>query len=442
MPIRIRTRLLFGYLAGVIILLIIASIGMYSRSILIQGLEKTGAIAEELHAAHTMSLALERVLMPANDYLISGDIREKDNYTIRLAEVMEALKELEKVEQNNELINTLREKTEKINAEAEKIFSLHPVKQTSEGSLFMYAMDNFGKEAYYIVMVDTKIDKQELDTVIEKNKWIITFVNSSMLGGGIAALIFGIFFVFYMERSVRFPIEMLSKGVKGLNGGKWTKVEIRDGLEITSLADEYNKMVERLRSAYESLEDKVRERTAQLNELNKKLEILSITDGLTGLYNHRHFYERLKMEILRAARYNHDLSLIIIDVDFFKHYNDNHGHLAGDIVLKGIADCIKSGVREIDITARYGGEEFAVILPEVDKKGALAFAERIRNIVASHPFPNKETQPNGNLTISLGVAAFPEDTAVSDNALIQMADDAMYEAKELGRNRVATAKKG
>ena len=276
--------------------------------------------------------------------------------------------------------------------------------------------------------------------VIEKNKRIVTFVNTSMLGGGIAALIFGIFFVFYMERSVRFPIEMLSKGVKGLNGGKWTKVEIRDGLEITSLADEYNKMVERLRSAYESLEDKVRERTAQLNELNKKLEILSITDGLTGLYNHRHFYERLATEIARAARYNHDLSLIIIDVDFFKHYNDNHGHLAGDIVLKGVADCIKSGVREIDITARYGGEEFAAILPEVDKKGALAFAERIRNVVASHPFSKKETQPNGNLTISLGVATFPEDTAANDSALIQMADNAMYKAKEMGRNRVVAAK--
>ncbi|MBI5892098.1 MAG: diguanylate cyclase [Deltaproteobacteria bacterium] len=443
MPIRIRTRLLMGYIGGVAILLIVASIGLYSRHILLDGIKDVGRIAQEVGETQKLSLAIERLLMPVNDYLISGDIREKDNYNARLMEVMEILARVAGspilMDKEKELLNALKDKIKIINAKAKEIFKL-PSQSASpqRGASLMYSMDKAGEEAYAILNSYAEIDRKELNEILEKNNWAIMFVNYSMLGGGLAVVILGIFFVFYIERSVRLPIETLSKGIKELNGARWEKVEIRDGLEITTLADEYNKMVDRLYSAYETLEEKVIERTKKLHELNKRLEVLSVTDGLTGLYNHRYFYERLEKEMQRALRYKHPLSLIILDIDYFKNYNDIHGHLAGDVVLRGIADCIRTGARTVDVIARYGGEEFAVILPHIDKNGAIILAERIRNIIASQPFPHKETHPMGNLTISAGAA---ELSAHANNAdsLVKLADDALYKAKELGRNRVEAA---
>jgi diguanylate cyclase (GGDEF)-like protein len=228
--------------------------------------------------------------------------------------------------------------------------------------------------------------------------------------------------------------------VKGLSKGRWTRVEIKDGPEITNLANEFNNMVERLQTAYDDLEKKVGERTAELNELNKKLETLSITDGLTGLYNHRYFYDRLAEEIERAKRYGNSFSLVMIDIDHFKHYNDRNGHLAGDVVLKGIADCLSSGARDVDIVSRYGGEEFAIIAQEFEREGAVVFSERIRKIVEAYPFPNEKTQPGGNITISLGVALYPEDTD-RPGKLVGLADGALYRAKQMGRNRVESVKR-
>jgi diguanylate cyclase (GGDEF)-like protein len=244
-----------------------------------------------------------------------------------------------------------------------------------------------------------------------------------MVAGAISVIILSMVLIFFLERSIRVPIERLSEGVKGLGSGRWDKVDIKGGAEVTSLANEFNNMVERLRTTYDDLVSKVKEveeRTAQLNELNKKLETLSITDGLTGLFNHRHFYERLAEEIERAK-------------------NDKNGHMAGDVVLKGIAGCLESGARDVDLVFRYGGEEFAVIAQEREKKGGSAFAERIRRIVESYPFPYQETQPGGNLTISLGVALYPDDTE-SLERLVGIADEALYRAKQMGRNRVEPAK--
>lgn len=126
------------------------------------------------------------------------------------------------------------------------------------------------------------------------------------------------------------------------------------------------------------------------------------------------------------------------DIDYFKHYNDTNGHIAGDEVLKGIASCIHNGMRTQDILARYGGEEFSIILPETDKAAAKALAERIRHCVSMQSFQHKGTQPGGSLTISLGVAVFPGDAA-DPKGLIEKADAALYKAKENGRNRVEEA---
>ncbi|MBI3752465.1 MAG: diguanylate cyclase [Deltaproteobacteria bacterium] len=172
--------------------------------------------------------------------------------------------------------------------------------------------------------------------------------------------------------------------------------------------------------------------------LYKETKMMAITDGLTGLYNHRYFVARLKEEIKRAGRYDRPLSLIIMDIDYFKQYNDTHGHQAGDEILRKVADIITQEVRNSDIAARYGGEEFVVISSETGKGQAVQMAERIRKVIEDYQFPHEETQPGGRLTISLGAAAFKADAANADE-LIKKADDALYRAKESGRNRVAAA---
>jgi diguanylate cyclase (GGDEF)-like protein len=186
------------------------------------------------------------------------------------------------------------------------------------------------------------------------------------------------------------------------------------------------------------LEAKVQERTHELAEANARLAQLAVTDGLTGLYNHRHFHERLSLEVERSARNGLPLSLLMIDVDHFKHYNDHHGHPAGDEVLRQVARLLAEGRRANDVVARYGGEEFGVILVDTAKFTAAKIGERLRDRVASHPFTHTAAQPGGTLAISVGVATFPDD-ATDAEGLIRGADTALYGAKHAGRNRVVLA---
>ena len=162
---------------------------------------------------------------------------------------------------------------------------------------------------------------------------------------------------------------------------------------------------------------------------------LSYTDGMTDLHNYRYFEMRLREEVLRHARNKQDVSLIILDVDHFKNYNDTLGHPAGDEVLRKLGIILKDTVRENDIVARYGGEEFAIILPGVSREGVSILAERIRARVEEASFTNEEVQPEGTITISVGTASLPFD-ANSANDLIYKADTALYAAKRSGRNRV------
>ncbi|MCE5287437.1 MAG: sensor domain-containing diguanylate cyclase [Pelosinus sp.] len=157
------------------------------------------------------------------------------------------------------------------------------------------------------------------------------------------------------------------------------------------------------------------------------------TDGLTGLYNYRHFINVLQQEFKRALRYTRPLALLMIDIDFFKHYNDTNGHVAGDHTLQTVATLIKESCRDVDIVVRYGGEEFAVILPETTVQEANDIAERVRKNVAGYPFPNGNLQPNGRLTISVGISGFP-DAIHSYSELVEFADTALYGAKRASRN--------
>jgi len=173
--------------------------------------------------------------------------------------------------------------------------------------------------------------------------------------------------------------------------------------------------------------------------LYEQMEHQAITDGLTGLYNRRHFYQVLEAELARVARCNAELSLIMLDIDDFKVYNDTHGHLAGDRLLENLARLLTDLTRQVDTVARYGGEEFAVILPRTVKSGALALAERIRARVESQLGPGSHGE--GGITISAGVATHPLDAATAED-LVHAADTALYQAKRAGKNKVCAYGEG
>lgn len=168
---------------------------------------------------------------------------------------------------------------------------------------------------------------------------------------------------------------------------------------------------------------------------------LAITDGLTGLYNHRYFYEALENEIQRSERYQRSVSLIILDIDDFKAYNDSHGHLAGDNLLIKLAQLMSQVARTPDTLARYGGEEFTIILPETDTEQARSLAQRLLEDVRKHRFAIQDGQTIGRITISLGVATYPHH-AHSAKALVDAADKAMLQAKRAGKNRIAVLRNG
>ena len=161
---------------------------------------------------------------------------------------------------------------------------------------------------------------------------------------------------------------------------------------------------------------------------------LATTDGLTSLYNHRYFQEQIRMQIANAKRYENHFSLIIIDIDFFKQFNDNFGHQSGDAVLKQVAEALRHNVRATDIVCRYGGEEMSIILPNTDKDMAYATARKICKRVAEHKFKLANGK-EANVTISLGVATFPGD-GLSASEIIEAADKKLYDAKNSGRNQV------
>jgi diguanylate cyclase (GGDEF)-like protein len=172
------------------------------------------------------------------------------------------------------------------------------------------------------------------------------------------------------------------------------------------------------------------------SELYKLTRRLAITDELTGLFNYRYLLERAEDEIGRAKRFGRSLSLLMIDADEFKVYNDTNGHVAGDRALAELAATMRQAVRDIDVVCRYGGEEFAILLPETDGEGAFVAAEKVRETVASHAFKNAEGERTEQLTVSIGLSTYP-GTAVDREALLRRADDALYVVKRSGRNRVS-----
>ena len=191
--------------------------------------------------------------------------------------------------------------------------------------------------------------------------------------------------------------------------------------KIEEQGNEINELGQRLENAYKELESS-----------NARLKEFSFKDEVTGLYNRRFFSIRLEEEVSRYRRFNHPVSVMLIDLDAFKDINDELGHGAGDDTLRDMADILLKYSRGINVICRYGGDEFAVLLVETSKAGARLYADRIRQVLATYPFANGR-----RVTASFGIAALPEDVEPAADDLIRAADEALYAAKRAGKNRVS-----
>ena len=184
-----------------------------------------------------------------------------------------------------------------------------------------------------------------------------------------------------------------------------------------------------------ALQDELKKKNRELEEVLTQLKTLSITDPLTEIFNRRHFWSILEKEFARYVRFKTPIACLMIDADHFKNINDEYGHHVGDIVLKEIAKIIKNCLRKVDTAARWGGEEFIVLLPETDKEHALNAASRILSEISDHTFTGIQRK----ITVSIGIASLPGPAIDTPERLIEVSDDALYAAKANGRNRVEIA---
>lgn len=252
-------------------------------------------------------------------------------------------------------------------------------------------------------------------------------------------LVLGTLLFVGLDRLVVRPVRTLQGAVRRMGEGNLsTRVPPLRGSELGELTDIINRMAGALQHERENLERAVSERTKELQEANARLERLAVTDGLTGVFNHRRFQEQLQGELLRSERHNRSMAVLMVDVDFFKKVNDAMGHPAGDELLRRLAEVLSRDLRQTDMIARYGGEEFGVILPETTKSEAMQVAERMRLAVESRINTADSTWPT-RITVSVGVATYPED-GKSGEQVLTAADQAMYVAKRAGRNRVIGAR--
>lgn len=253
---------------------------------------------------------------------------------------------------------------------------------------------------------------------VDSTKRNISRLNTTLFVIGIA-MVLGIGLL--LARSILRPLRKLESGVRRFASGDFSyRIASRREDELGGLTKAFNTMAQELAQERQALQE------------------LSIRDPLTGLYNHREFFRLLTEEMERARRYCHSLSLLMLDLDFFKRVNDTYGHQAGDRALTTVTGVIVRELRRVDEIARYGGEEFAVILPETPGTEAAALADRIRQAVAARPLAISATDEI-SLTVSIGLAVFPGDAETGDD-LVKKADKALYRAKKEGRNRVCRSK--
>ena len=294
---------------------------------------------------------------------------------------------------------------------------------------------NYNFNAEYNLGLITLQPKSEIDASVSTVKFISKVILAFAM---LAILLVAFWLILILGRPMNRLIEHISK----ITNGNIDIDEINVGNrkdEIGQLSRAFNQMhstikrqIKELNAHREMLEQEVQERTQELEEANKKLDLISRTDDLTQLPNRRDMHETIDNEVGRSARTHKPFCFIFFDIDHFKNVNDTYGHAAGDLVLKAVSSTIRGLLRKYDVLARYGGEEFLTLLPETDLEGAAIVAERFRKKIEKLSISFAEQKIK--VTITLGVALY--DDRLGADRSIQQADKALYEGKETGRNKV------
>lgn len=304
-------------------------------------------------------------------------------------------------------------------------------------------------KAKVLLVEDNKIQAEILQNFLEKNGYEVVWVED-----GKTALM--------TAKTSSFDIMLLDLILPDINGNeicRWLKLNedtrgtpiimltVKNAVEdkiagLEAGADDYLpkpfsdiELNARIYAALrtKALQDELRQKNRQLEELLAKVEVMAITDQLTGIYNRRRLETILAKEFKRAMRYNVPLACMMIDIDNFKKINDTYGHHTGDMVIKDIARIIADNAREIDTVARWGGEEFFILLPQTRKEDAVQPALRLLAAVSTYSFP---CIPDVQITVSIGITSVPAPSIPTEDKFIQASDIALYEAKKKGRNRI------
>jgi diguanylate cyclase (GGDEF)-like protein len=316
------------------------------------------------------------------------------------------------------------------NADNIRLFPIAALGTSVVGDLekFVYEIEY---EKRRIGSLELLVDIESL--VREDVAWIQT-LEKIFLG---LALLVSIAATFWQNYWIQQPLRQLHELSTSISNGNYDSIlSHRSSDELGTLVRSFVSMRNEIRKR----ESEIREANSNLSQLNQKLEQISNTDAITNIANRRHFDEALATEISRHSRQSNPLTLILCDIDYFKLYNDTHGHQQGDKCLRRVAGAIsKASARGEDLVARYGGEEFAVILPNTDQQQALKIADKIRARVDDLALPHKRSAVSDHVTVSLGFASVVPDTGTTMSDLIEDADRALYRAKRDGRNRVCAA---
>lgn len=291
----------------------------------------------------------------------------------------------------------------------------------------------------WATLIGTLDEKKHQKTLVERRARLLT---SAVAVSGVGLLVL----LLLLSWEVLTPMQGIARMAEKLaHGDLKARAPVRGASELQILATTLNDAARKLGSTQERLEEEVARRTDELRRANEQLSLanlslekLALTDPLTGLFNRRYLEQALSFEITRQKRGKRPFSLVMVDVDHFKHFNDSHGHPMGDEVLRELAKILQASLRASDIVARVGGEEFVVVLLDAELPLARTAADKLRKAVERHPFPHASEQPLGHVTVSVGVASWPRHGDTAD-AVLSAADRALYASKSAGRNRVTSA---
>lgn len=417
----LRSRFALGLGAVLLPFFVAAMVGQfYLLPSLIEPLEDiVRELTQETQPVTRLQVVLLQSTMPVNDYLIHGDPGERQQFTQLQQRVERAFQEASPeqftLEAERRLIISARAQWEQARRLGAQLMQLpDPV----GNAIAQRDMERFDVHIDRAVSALDEMNDQFRRT-LDHDRLHVRIAGRTALWVSFVAFALSIAVSLFagvaLARSITDPVDTLRHGAERLAEGDLShRVNMRRSDELGELATAFNSMAERIEANQAALAE------------------LATHDGLSGLYNQRTFYVLLGDELARAHRFKHQVSLLLLDIDHFKHVNDMHGHLAGDAVLKGLSELLRREVRAVDRVCRYGGEEITVILPETDPAAAACFAERLRAAVEAQPFDVAADKPL-RITVSIGIASWPADAA-NAMALVAAADAAMYAAKQRGRN--------